>query len=70
MITVACQAHESGETWQQVLTAVFEVVERDHAIGPAMCDSGPHPSEPLAYCELPRGHKGTHTATVEKAVDW
>lgn len=55
------------------LAAVFAIVERDHAIGPAMCDQ-PHPTEPGAYCELVRGHAERsgrgHSATVTKAVDW
>jgi hypothetical protein len=51
------------------LAAVLAIVERDYAIGPAMCDA-PHPTEDLAYCEVPRGHKGKHSATVERAVDW
>jgi hypothetical protein len=55
------------------LAAVLAIVERDYAIGPAMCDE-PHPTEDLAYCELPRGHaehsgRG-HSATVTKAVEW
>lgn len=52
------------------IEAVLAIVERDHAIGPAMCDAPGHPKEPLAYCELPRGHEGRHSATVERAVDW
>jgi hypothetical protein len=52
------------------LTAVLALVERDHAIGPVMCDATAHPPEPLAYCELPRGHQGEHSATVERAVQW
>jgi hypothetical protein len=51
------------------ITAVLAIVERDYPIGPIMCDAS-CPTEDLAYCELPRGHKGTHSATVEKAVDW
>lgn len=56
-----------------ILKAGLVLVERDYAIGPAMCDE-PHPTEDLAFCELPRGHAarsgGGHSATVTKAVDW
>lgn len=55
---------------RKAMEAVLAIVERDYPIGPIMCDAGPHPTEPLAYCELPRGHKGKHSATVERAVDW
>lgn len=55
------------------IAAVLHIVERDYAIGPALCDE-PHPTEDLAYCELVRGHAERsgrgHSATVTKAVDW
>jgi hypothetical protein len=51
------------------LAAVFAKVEQEYAIGPRACCE-PAPGEPFAYCELAEGHKGKHSATVEKAVDW
>lgn len=49
------------------LAAVLSIVERDYSVF-AHCEE-PHPTEPTV-CELARGHKGSHTATVERAVDW
>jgi hypothetical protein len=51
------------------LTAVLALIEREYAIGPRGCCE-PAPGEPMAYCELAEGHRGKHSATVEKAVDW
>jgi hypothetical protein len=55
------------------LAAALAIVERDYNLSPALCDE-PHPTEDLAYCELPRGHAARsgrgHSATVTKAVDW
>jgi hypothetical protein len=59
----------SQEIARAGLAAVLAIVERDYAIGPVSCLESA-PGEPLAYCELAMGHKGKHTATVEKAVDW
>lgn len=58
-----------GEGYRKALAAVLDIVERDYAIGPVSCLESA-PGEPLAFCELAMGHKGKHTATVEKAVDW
>ena len=55
---------------RDALASVLTIVERDYPVGPVMCDGGPHPTEPLAYCDLPRGHEGKHSGTVEKAVRW
>lgn len=49
------------------LAAVLALVERDYSVF-AHCEE-PHPTEPTV-CELARGHKGGHTATVERALDW
>lgn len=58
---------------EAAIDAVLVVVERDHAIGPAMCDA-PHPTEDLAFCELPRGHEARsgrgHSTTITRAIDW
>jgi hypothetical protein len=51
------------------LAAVLAIVERDFSLRPATCDQR-HPTEDLAYCELPRGHGGSHSATVTRAIDW
>lgn len=51
------------------LAAVLALVERDYDVQPATCDVM-NRGAPGAYCELPRGHDGKHSATVARAVDW
>lgn len=60
---------EIDAAMRDTLAAVLAIVERDYSLRAALCDQ-PCPTEDLAYCELPRGHSGTHASTVEKAVHW
>ena len=73
MANAADQAHKAGESWMGIAGAVLAVVQRDYDLRLALCDE-PCPSEPGAYCELPRGHAANsgrgHSASVNKAVDW
>jgi hypothetical protein len=51
------------------LAAAFAILARDFSLVRPTCDQ-PKSGEPDAYCELPRGHPGGHSATVTRAVDW
>lgn len=61
---------ESVDSW---VTTILDIVNRDYNASPALCDQQ-CPSDPGAYCELPRGHANRsgrgHSATVTRAVDW
>lgn len=51
------------------LTAVLALVERDYRVFPPPCNE-PHPSDRAVFCDGLHGHKGTHSADVEKTVTW
>lgn len=53
-----------------LITTRREGVRAFSSLRSGRCYAIGHPTEPLAFCELPLHHKGTHSATVERAVSW
>lgn len=66
---LGCDTPGCIDCFDDRLAAVLAIVQRDYDFRPATCDQ-PKSGEPDAYCELPRGHPGGHSATVTRAVDW